>query len=384
MMRSSIPYVQSAASQQVPPPYHFPGVTVNAFYFNISMKKVQAYCDRYLNIGDEASRDYVYRPMPFWPYATVLFLDYPTMISAAPASPQLGEVAYADRGSISQTEVFVALPVIRYGRGAKRLVTDTAVEWALPFIVVGNPMSSVCGREMLGLGKLLANIENGVGRYPDSFLGRISLPGWPDAEIGTMQVQQEFMAVETKPVLPTTAGTQPPRRTLATLLDSRAAKDWLGSTVTAANFIDTFSLGLIPTSMRTVGLKQYRDAVDPRRAVYQALVTCRAQYLNVREVRFYNELDVDLHFNNTGSFHQILKVFLDVGEHATEKPHSVNTVAACRFMADINFDTMRVIREFPIDREGGLPPTPGSSDLAARWYRPLRGFFGPRSGVGMP
>jgi hypothetical protein len=53
-------------------------------------------------------------------------------------------------------------------------------------------------------------------------------------------------------------------------------------------------------------------------------------------------------------------------------------------MADINFDTMRVIREFPIDRDGGLPPTPGSSDLIARWYRPLRGFFGPRRGVDTP
>lgn len=380
-MSKRIPYVQSAASQQVPPPYHFPGVTVNAFYLDVSMAKVQEYCDRYLNIGDDATRDYVYRPVPFMPYATVLFLDYPTMISAAPASEMLGEVAYADRGAISQTEVFVALPVIRYGRGAKRLLTDTSLEWALPFIVVGNPMSSVCGREMLGLGKLLADIETGEGRYPDSFHGRISLPGWPDAEIGTMQVQQEFMRVETKPVLPTSAGTQPPRRTLASLLDSRAASKMLGGLASISNFIDTSSLGLIPTTMRTVGLKQYRDAAHPRRAVYQALVTCRAQYLNVRDVRFYNELDVDFHFNDTGSFHQILKVFLDVGEHPTEMPFSVNTVAGCRFMADINFDTMRVIREFPIERGSGLPPTPGSSDLISRWYRPLQGFFGPRRGA---
>lgn len=382
-MSTRVPYVQSAASQQVPPPYHFPGVTVNAFYLNVSMAKVQEYCDRYLNIGEEKTRGYVYRPVPFWPYATVLFLDYPTMISSAPASAHLGEVAYSDRGAISQTEVFVAIPVMRYGVGAAKLITDTAVEWALPFIVVGNPMSSVCGREMLGLGKLLADIEIGEARYPDSFRGKISLPGWPDSETGTMQAQQEFMKVETKPFLPTPTGTQPPRRTLASLLESPEASKLLGGVATAANFIDTFSLGLVPTAMRTVGLKQYRDAANPHRAVYQALVTCRAQYLNVRDVRFYNEKDIDLTFNDLASFHQILEVFLDVGKEPTGKPFSVNTVAGCRFMADINFDTMRIIREFPIDRDG-LPPTTGSSDLVARWYRPLRGFFGPRRGVGLP
>ncbi len=383
-MSTPIPYVQSAASQQVPPPYHFPGVTVNTFYFNVSMAKVQEYCDRYLNIGDEKTRGYVYRPLAAWPYASVLFLDYPTMISAAPASEQLGEVAYADRGAISQTEVFVAIPLMRYGVGAARFITDTTLEWALPFICVGNPMSSVCGREMLGLGKLLADIENTEGKYPDSFRGSISLPGWPDTEPGTKQAMQEFLTIDTKPVLPTTAGTQPPRRTMASLLEGREAMKLLGGVASAANFIDSFSLGLIPTSMRTVGLKQYRDAAHPHRAVYQALVTCRAQYTRVRDVQFYNERDVDMSFNDAGSFHQILKVFLDVPEKATGLPFSVNTVAACRFMADINFDTMRVIREFPIDRDGGLPPTPGSSDLIGRWYRPLRGFFGPRRGVHTP
>ncbi|WP_072381087.1 hypothetical protein [Novosphingobium sp. NDB2Meth1] len=382
-MSIRVPYVQSAASQQVPPPYHFPDVTVNAFYMNVSMERVQRYCDMYLNIGDEKTREYVYRPLAAWPYATVLYLNYPTMISAAPASPHLGEVPYSDRGAISQTEVFVAIPVVRYGRGAKRLITDTALEWALPFIVVGNPMSSVCGREMLGLGKLLAEIENGVGRYPESFHGRISLPGWPDDEPGTMQRMQEFMRIETKPVLPTPAGTQPPYRTLATLLESPEASKLVGGLSSVSNFIDSFSLGLIPTSMRTVGLKQYRDAADPQRAVYQALVTCRAQYLNVRNVRFYNELDIDMYFNDIGSFHEILEVFLEVDKKPTGKPHSVNTVAARRFEADINFDTLRVIREFPIDRDG-VPPTPGASDLVSRWYRPLRGFFGPRRGVGLP
>ena len=380
MTRPRIPYVQSDASQQVPPPYHFPGVTVNAFYWEVSMERVQAYCDRYLNIGDEASRDYVYRPVPTFPYASVLFLDYPTMISAIPDGSMHGAVPYPERGAISQTEVFVALPVMRYGKGGVKLITDSAVEWALPFIVVGNPMSSVCGREMLGLGKLLADIGNGEGRYPDSFLGTVKLPGWRDEKPGTMQETLDFLRIETKPPLPTHAGTQPRERTFATLLDAREALWGLGNLANMANFVDKASLSLIPTSMRTVGLKQYRDALDPARAVYQALVTCRALYSDVRDVCFYNPLDVDMSFYDVGSFHEMLKVFLEVGDEPTGLPHSVNAIAACRFVADIDYDQLRVIREFPIDRDG-MPPTPGSSDMIARWLRPLKGFFAPRKGA---
>jgi len=377
-----IPYVQSAASQQVPPPYHFPGVTVNAFTWQVPMDRVQHYCDRFFNLGAESSRDYVYRPVPLWPFATLLFLNYPIMISAAPASAHLGEIPYADRGMISQTEVFVALPVMRYGKGPAKLILDSTLEFALPFIVVANPMSSVCGREMLGLGKLLADIGNSEGAYPDSFLGTVKLPGWPSLEPGAKQIMQDFMRVETKPALPTSAGTQPPQRSLATLLESREASWMMGGLASMANYLDTASLGLIPTSMRTVGLKQYRDALDPSQAIYQALVTCRAQYTNVRNVRFYNEKDVNLTFYDTGSFHDILKVFLDIGDAPTGQPISVSAAAGCRFEADIDYDQMRVIRGFPVDRGDGLPPSAASSDLIARWARPLQGFFGPRQGGG--
>ena len=69
--RPRIPYVQSSASLQSPPPYSFPGVTVNSFVFEVSMARAQRYCDRFLNIGPEEERDYVYRPLAAWPYASL-------------------------------------------------------------------------------------------------------------------------------------------------------------------------------------------------------------------------------------------------------------------------------------------------------------------------
>ena len=147
-----IPYTQSVASQEVPPSYHFPGVTVNGFVWEAHLDRVQEYCDTFLNLGDEKDRGFSYGPAPTWPYAVMLFIDYPVMISAARAPENiLHATPYSDRGIVSQREVFVALPVFRRGIGPGKLIADSTLEWALPFIVVNEPSSAVCGREMLGL-----------------------------------------------------------------------------------------------------------------------------------------------------------------------------------------------------------------------------------------
>jgi len=137
-----IPYVQSATSPEAPPPYHFPGVTVNAFVWEARMGPIQDYCDRQFNLGSLEERGFVYRPVAFWPYAMLLFIDYPVMIIADQSSSALGgQLPFSDRGVVSQTEVFVALPVARYGATLGKLLTQSTVETALPFIVVGNGVS---------------------------------------------------------------------------------------------------------------------------------------------------------------------------------------------------------------------------------------------------
>lgn len=373
----NIPFAQSSTSEQVPPPYFFPGVTVNAFVWPVNIDRVQTYCDQTFNLGTEEERGFTYRPAALWPYATLLFLDYPVMISSNPLPQDIGEVAYSDRGIISQTEVFIALPVIRYGTNPETLLTQTTLEWALPFIVVGNPMSSVCGREMLGLGKLLADIETGEGWYPDSFEGSIKLPGWPTLKPGVQMQEMPFVQVRTNPALPTFRTSQSPKRSLSTLFESREASVAIEEIANLSNFITDSSLGMIPTNMRTVGLKQYRDAKDTGRAIYQSIVTCRARYSNLDKFKMYDEADIQIEFWDRGSFNQILQVFLDVGPEPTNKTVQVKPVAGFRFEADISYDQMRVIHSFPIDRENGLPPIPAQSDLDANWARSIKGFFGP-------
>ena len=373
-----IPYVQSVASQDVPPPYQFPGVTVNAFVWELDIAPIQAYCDRYFNLGTPRERGFVYRPAAFWPYATLLFIDYPVMISSArPAEDGTGpEPPYSNRGIISQREVFVAIPVARYGLTAGAMIQDSTLEWTLPFIVVGNPMSAVCGREMLGMGKLLADIVMEEAAFPDSFAGRVKLPGWRVLQPGHLQETMTLVEVTTAPALPTFRGS-PEDSSPFTLLQSREGGWLMDSLASIADFIDTASIGMAPTAMRTVTLKQFRDAAKPGKAIYQALVSCRSKYSNITNFKFYNENDVEISFNDTGSFGEILRVFLGLPPgDPTGLRFSFQPKAAYRFNADINFDEMRTIYTFPVDRGDGLPPVEATRDLTSRWFRPWRGFFG--------
>ena len=114
-----IEYVQSVASQQVPPPYYFPGVTVNAFIWDAAMTPVQDYCDRYLNLGDAEKRGFVYRPASTWPYAALLIIDYPIMVSSDRSREDIPKdingTPFPDRGFMSQKEMFVVFPLLRSG-----------------------------------------------------------------------------------------------------------------------------------------------------------------------------------------------------------------------------------------------------------------------------
>lgn len=380
MNPDAIPYVQSAASQEVPPPYHFPGVTVNAFVWEANLPRVQAYCDRFFNLGDAQNRGFTYRPAAIWPYALLLVIDYPVMISSGRSPEHIGiEVPYCDRGIVSQKEVFVALPVVRYGTRPGRMVADTNLEWALPFIVVGEPMSAVCGREMLGLEKLRAQITVGESQFPDSFRGRVSLPGWASNKPGEMQRMLPFLDVDTGPAVPTFRG--PANETsLWTLLRSRTARSAIHALATASDLVDRVSAGIVPTAMRTVSLKQFRDAEDPGKALYQTLVSCRSKYSNIENFQFYNENDVEIRFHAEGSFAAMVP-FVDLPPDKPRidgKPDSFRPKAAYRFNATIDFDNMRTLHTFPVDPGPGLPRAKVTSDLAAPWLRPWLGFFGPR------
>src|SRR5579863_1335841 len=195
-------FVQSVANQQTPPPYHFPGVTAHAFVIDIRMEAVQAYCDRYFNLGEERERGFVYRPFAAWPYALLMVIEYPLMINTNRTELGYAEIPFADRGYCSQNEVFLAVPLFRHGATPRNLLFNAAIEWALPFIVVDNSTSAFSGREILGLEKLWGRIELGTGDYPNGFSAAVDIPGWSSLDANVMQQMRRVLTVSTGSPLP--------------------------------------------------------------------------------------------------------------------------------------------------------------------------------------
>ena len=95
-----IPYVQFRNSLDIPPPYSMPGVTVHAFVWDAPVRAIQAYCDRYFNLGEAADRGWAYGPAAIWPYVMLLVIDYPVMSYAGQPVPESdpGEVPLGNRG----------------------------------------------------------------------------------------------------------------------------------------------------------------------------------------------------------------------------------------------------------------------------------------------
>jgi hypothetical protein len=375
-------FVQSVANQQMPPPYHFPGVTVHGFVFEIPMEAVQRYCDTYFNIGEEKERRFTYRCMPAFPYATLMAIRYPVMVSACDDHLAYNEVPFAQRGYVSQNEIFVAVPVLRYGTSEGSLLLDTAVEFALPFIAVDNSTSAFSGREMLGLQKLKGELDFEKPALENGFRISAKLPGWRVMQPGCVQELLPFLDITTGPPI----GKGPladPRTTPWGLLEGDHVRLGVETMAAAFSSLDKWSFGLMPNPMQVVALKQFRDARRPGVALYQALVGARTRYANITDLQLYNEKEVKISFYDFQSFRDVIRVFLDppaqFPEDAEVQMVDVEACAAFSFNADIDFDSVRPLHTFVADgKRLSLADQPLADSPISPWLLPWRGFLGPR------
>lgn len=371
-------FVESVANQQMPPPYHFPDVTAHAFMFEAPMSAVQRYCDTHLNLGSDADRGFRYSAMPMFPYAALMAVQYPVMMSYCGDKLGYNEAPFAQRGYTSQNEIFVAMPVLRHGLEPGTALLEAAVEWALPFVAVDNSTSAFSGREMLGLPKLIGPLSFGESSFPGSFAASARLPGWKSAS----DVQQilDFLTITTGPPIGSGPGTVP-STSFFRLFSGHYVRRGLEVASAALSGLDSLANGLLPSLMHTVALKQFRDAAQPDLAVYQALISARTRYTDISNLKFYDEHDIEIVFSGYPSFWNVLRVFMDLPEEtpedaATGHPVVLKPCAAYSFNADIDFDQVRTLHTFIAD---GVPVKRGQQareDTAfASWVLPLRGFF---------
>jgi hypothetical protein len=371
-------FVQSTASQQLPTPFHFPNVEAWVFLFEIPMGAVKRYCDSHLNLGSSRDRKFTYRPLAIYPYATLMVLRYPTMISGDHATGN--GVPFAQRGYMTQNEVFISVPLVRHGTTMANFLLDVAVESAMPFIVVDNATSAISGREILGFQKVKAEINLGTGPYPSGLSADVKMLGWPSLNPDSMQQLLPFMSISTGPQVPG-VGNSPEVTSAWTLLGTTSARKAMEGLAAASDGLDMIACGLMPSALQMVALKQFRDAKNPRKAIYQAITGAKPRYYNVHNIQYYNENDVKITFHDGGSFSEIIKMFLDPPLHNSEWNEdfidvSVPAKLAYSFTTDIDYADQRTLHTFVSDVD---PPQTGSpapvGDMISPWLRPWRGFW---------
>jgi hypothetical protein len=142
---SHSPYETTIAGSQALPPYDGTDIRVFVFPLLANAEPLQILCDQCLNIAPAAAGITFEPALSELNTCTVIMeaLDYPSLKATTPP--------WDDFGATAQRELLFSFPVVRKQGGAP-------VEFGIfiPYIFVDDQGSSLTGREVLGLPKLLA------------------------------------------------------------------------------------------------------------------------------------------------------------------------------------------------------------------------------------
>ena len=299
-------------SLPVRPPFQFTGVTARVFPLKANMARLAAFCDAYVNM-DIPPEIVHYRPA--LPYVYLMVLDYGSMSSASMHAQNVGWVA--------QHEVAFTVPLERWRKENGKLVFK---DWACvsPFIFVDDEMSLTTGREVYGWPKVAGTVDASVSLWASHPLAgsrvfSFSTQVFPHVYAGKSEQARVLLTIDADPALsyarfPVDAGNawspwnalaQATRSSLS-LMGQAADLVWalpvrgfrtdrsLGALkamgTRAAGYLARLGppllaerLGLPAVgasgppglSFDNITVKQFRDAQEPDRACYKALVRSR-------------------------------------------------------------------------------------------------------------
>jgi Acetoacetate decarboxylase (ADC) len=240
-------YVEFESDPQIPPPYDFPGVTIRSFRLNADVGRLQALCDRCLNIGSLAARGFEFRAL--LPFVDLEFLTYPRMSYGVPP--------YSEWGSATQQELYFRFFVAKYVLvGGWFLLPAPVITSFFPYIFVDNSWSLITGREVIGFPKLLADFHDGGpdGPYPIDAATLTIDSLSPSATVKMRNFVTISAAATTSPVA---------------VQNSWALSEGDLAMLKAASVLQE---AVAPGILRSIHLRQLRDLRSPEQACYQSIV----------------------------------------------------------------------------------------------------------------
>jgi hypothetical protein len=304
------PFIQRPDDPEIPPPYSFPGVTINSFELEADITALRSLCERFLNIGDPEERGFEYRPL--LPFVSLEILTYPKMISTRPP--------FSHWGYVTQQEAYVRFPVVKYLPFGWFLV-PVEISNFFPFLFVDSSWSAFSGREVIGFPKVTGTINQDT-QNSGIYSASVSVPVFPAHSPDTKQTSQQIVSVAGGPLIGSPSDLSTTWPWLITAFDgvAGAVEELI---IELAELID-------PDLLSTVQLKQIRDAEDPGMACFQALVHSDFQVHQVSPPDFFETATVTL--NSSASLN--LARSLGLGVSATG---SITPILAYRTQCDMTF-----------------------------------------------
>jgi hypothetical protein len=266
-------FVDEIIVQQWAPPYIFKDVTWFVSIIAGDLHKQSFYCDTYLNAQPGQKRPYLYEPI--LPFAYVIWAVYGEMRLSG-AGRQL-------KGSIGQNEAIIVFPVLRHGGRHGNLLLDAEIDWAYPFIAVDQAPSVITGREVLGFGKMLMDVEQTAGS-DGSRTAAFSVNAFKNEGYFAQNEMQKLIQVSTG--APASPG---PGQHLPFPWSDHVPPEMRKHLKPGVE--DVLQHSKIAT-LRAVNLQQLRDAANPLRAAYQALVLSAFAFQDVGGLTFYPDASI--------------------------------------------------------------------------------------------
>ena len=275
----------SAGFQVATGPFRFPGATLRILPLLADRDRLQALCDQYLNFAGSDRANDVNR---FEVWGRYVYLVATSFESMSAETNNMG--IWADK------RVEFAVPIRWYEKGRSgELLASTG--FFSPFMYSDSGIETTTGREVTGWPTVEATIQS----PPNPWLGNQG----PFADVTPLLE----LSTDVFPAL--YVGQQSAWRTLLEVVDGnllgwQARTDWnhvaegwgaeikrdlqsMAERAQAPEFEKLRALSLEVLANRAplnqISLKQFRDAEDPTRACYQALVRCRTVIERIHDLR---------------------------------------------------------------------------------------------------
>jgi hypothetical protein len=277
-------YIARGGDLVMAPPLELNDAIMYSFLVGAELAALQSICDLQLNAV--CGPDIIYKPLA--PFAAIVCADITDSFSTVPPD--------SEKGWMSERDFGVWIPVVQ---GTMKNGTWSAgrIGWYLPYVFVDNVAAMVTGREVFGFFKQTATLM--MPPAPDA-PGAFSVDALVIAQYSPesqAQVLRLMTMTSTQPVpAPPGSWAGDVKRAFEDVWPKIKGMigDVRGLPIPLWDLLKNALEDLVTGDVPMVFLKQFRDATDPTKACYQAVIEAPAHLVKFHDGWFTHPHDITI------------------------------------------------------------------------------------------